>query len=199
MEKELIVITGPSGAGKTTLLNELKKKYSIGIPKQVTTREPRKDDNPDLYRYISIEEFEKMQQEGRFALYSGRHERRYGILKCDIMECLDKEDLIAIITSYKDIPKIKKMNISSKIIVLTFRDIEKTTRERIINSGRFNDKRDIIQRTKYALMEHEKYFSYIEKEADIIVYTDISDINQTTELVHESLQIKIKEDEMEIG
>lgn len=199
MEKELIVITGPSGSGKTTLLNELKKRYSIGIPKQVTTRKPRIDDNPNLYSYISIEEFEKLQREGRFAISSGKHERRYGILKCDIMECLEKEDLIAIVTSYKDISKIKRLNINSKIIVLTFKDIEKNSEERIRNTGRFSDERDIIQRIKYALMEHEEYFSYVEKEADIIVYTDIYDINQTRRIVEESLKIERKKDEMEIG
>lgn len=197
MKKELIVITGPSCSGKTTLLNELKKEYSIGIPRQITTRQPRKDDNPNLYKYISVKEFEKLKQEGKFAISSGKHERRYGIFKYDIMKCLEKNDLIAIITSYKDISKIRKLNIDSKIIVLTFKNIKTKIEERIRNSGKYPNEKDIMQRIKYALKEHEEYFSDIKKEADIIVYTDVNDINKTKNLVEKSLKSERKRELIE--
>lgn len=134
MNKKIIIITGPSGAGKSTLLNNITENYAIAIPKQVTTRQPRDDDDKNYYRYISINEFERLQMQGKFAITSGKHERRYGFLKCDIMKAFEENDTIALMASYKDVQKIQKINVEQQVVLLTFsNDIEKWVEKRIKN------------------------------------------------------------------
>lgn len=195
MEKELIIIVGPSGAGKSTLANNLKKECDVVIGRQVTTRKPREDDGLNNYIYINIEEFENLQKQGKFAISSGRHGRRYGILKSDVMLSFAKSDKLIIITSYKDIEQIKSLNIRNKIVVLTFfEDIKKNVEERI-RLMRINNYEDIKQRVNYALMEHEKYFVKVKKYADVLVYTDIYGIEQTKNIVKLALNLKNKENQ----
>ncbi len=194
MGKKMIIITGPSGAGKSTLLSNINKECKIGIPRQTTTRKPRIDDNQKYYRYVNIETFQKMHEQKKFAISSGRNERSYGILKYDIMEALNTNDTIVIITSYKNIEKIQKINIDLHIIVLTFNNhIEEWVKRRIQERERGNSSpEDIKIRSEYAKLEHKQYFEKIKKIADVVVYTDLYNIRQTINIVKQRLQLTEK-------
>lgn len=55
--RPLIIVCGPSGSGKTTLVRQLKKDYNLKECVSVTTRQRRPSDEPDAYRFVSIDEF----------------------------------------------------------------------------------------------------------------------------------------------
>ena len=44
----LIAITGPTYSGKTTLINHLMEDYNYVVPRHITTRKERIDDEPGL-------------------------------------------------------------------------------------------------------------------------------------------------------
>ncbi len=94
-------LSGPSCAGKTTLLARLR--YEItGIEPlvSVTTREARPSDQPGEYRYVSDEEFDRMEKEGLF-LWTVRPfgASRYGTLTWSIETALrSSREFVPILT-----------------------------------------------------------------------------------------------------
>ena len=88
----LLVISGPSGAGKGTLVERLlKKDPSFCFSVSVTTREKRKNEIEDVhYHFISEEEYDKLLEQDAFLEHASVHEHRYGTLKKEVFERMDK-------------------------------------------------------------------------------------------------------------
>ncbi len=86
----ILSITGPSGVGKTTLMHNLLKALPHATPlKSYTTRTPRPSDEPGEYEYVSLEEFERMEQAGEFLWTASAYVNRYGTRKADIDAALN--------------------------------------------------------------------------------------------------------------
>ena len=83
---QLIAITGPSLAGKTTLTDSLKKQDNIIVPRHITTREQRVDDEPGFYRYVSVDDFQWLREQDAMLFSSGAGNRLYGVLIEDLEE-----------------------------------------------------------------------------------------------------------------
>ena len=64
----IVTLSGASGAGKSTIGEWLRKRFGVNLKPIVsyTTREPREADPPGEYAYVSVEEFERMKQAGKF-------------------------------------------------------------------------------------------------------------------------------------
>ena len=63
----IVVLAGASGAGKSTIGELLRERFGFNLKPvvSITTREPRDADPPGEYTYVSLEEFERMKQEGK--------------------------------------------------------------------------------------------------------------------------------------
>lgn len=185
-ENVILSIVGPSGAGKTTLTNYMLEKHDIAMPHHVTTRLPRKDDKKDFYRHISLNDFLEWERLKLFLISSHDTERGYGVLKCDCEQSFIKDDTILINSSYKDIDQIKKSLIEVRLIVLTFKDIEKGIWSRIHNDSRNHNINDISYRVRSALEDHEKYFNDVLEFARIVIFTDEVNEKETMEMAEYS-------------
>ncbi|MGV3552734.1 phosphonate metabolism protein/1,5-bisphosphokinase (PRPP-forming) PhnN [Rhizobium sp.] len=77
----MIAVVGPSGAGKDSLLNLARAHYSddneVVFVQRVITRPA--DGATEDHVPVTPEEFERREQEGRFAVSWGAHGLRYGI------------------------------------------------------------------------------------------------------------------------
>lgn len=116
-KKILISITGTTCAGKSTLLKAIKEAYDdVFIIPQVTTRQPRSDDDPDLIKYSDTLDKNNM------FLYN--KELSYGIEQVEIDNFLlsDKSYAVAINGSDEiEMLKSKSHNLLSyKNVLLTF-------------------------------------------------------------------------------
>ena len=70
-DKTLVMIVGPSAIGKSTLMNEVvRQSDSFKRVSGFTTRAPRADDEPGLYRYISNEETKERIRENKLVQYA---------------------------------------------------------------------------------------------------------------------------------
>ncbi len=194
----MLAIMGPSGAGKTTLANNLVERLELAIPRHCTTRAPRDDDMVDFYRYLTHSEFEEYFQLKKFLLWSGdgpeirkEYGNFYGILKEDCLSSLEKSDTIILFTSYKDIDRLvslKAAGISIRIINLTFRNIEAGVRDRLIgNTERNHTFRDINSRIYNALLDDKNYRKKLDRYADITIFTDVFDTEDTYQEVAKRL------------
>jgi guanylate kinase len=79
----LVVISSPSGGGKTTICDRLREqnpsyRYSVSV----TTR-PKREAEVDgqHYCFVSVEEFHRLSQEGKFAEWAQVHHHYYGTRK----------------------------------------------------------------------------------------------------------------------
>ncbi len=80
MEDQGIVITGTSGVGKSAIALRFCEKYKgFQRVQAVTTRERRSNDEPSIYKYISKEEFEKLNNKNQLLIKSQYRREKYGI------------------------------------------------------------------------------------------------------------------------
>ena len=193
-DKHIVAIMGPSGAGKTTLGDLLVLGNQFKVPKHCTTRKHRSDDKIGFYRYLSHEEYDKLFLENNFLISSGdgpeikkEYGNFYGVLKEDCIEALSESDKIIIYVSYKDIEQIielKKQGLNIDIVGITFSDIEKGVKERLLSdTNRNHSEEDILRRISIAISDNEKYRKLLEEHSKTIIYTDILGIEETYQKV----------------
>lgn len=201
--KRIIAITGPSGAGKTTLGNNLKSKYGYAIPSQATTRNPRSDDLPGAYTYLSHDEFREYADNGEFLLYSGdgpevkkEYGNFYGYLTSSCESAWEKSDTIIMYVSYKDIDALRKIGergIDLNLINLTFRteNFKESIENRIrSDKSRNHTEEDIRRRVVCAEEYEEKYGKAVQRFAAAVICTDICDEVATLEETIKTLNRK---------
>ena len=88
----LLVISGPSGTGKGTLVAKLlRDDPSFTFSVSVTTRAKRDNEIEDVhYHFISEAEYDKLLAEDAFLEHATVHGHRYGTLKREVYERMDK-------------------------------------------------------------------------------------------------------------
>ena len=169
----IIAMTGPSLAGKTTLTDALKKEGSFVIPKHITTRQARIDDEPGFYRYVDVDTFHQLVDQNQMLFYSGMVDRFYGVLKEDCEDCLSKSEYAIVHMSYKDIQQYLLMEYQKYLVTLTFRNIPVGMMQRFLFlQDRQMSWDELSTRICAAVSDHEKYFDTVAQNSDCLVYTD---------------------------
>lgn len=86
----LLVITAPSGAGKSTLVKRLREAVeTVAFSISYTTRPPRAgEENGREYFFVTVPEFEKMQEDNQFLEWAKVHNNYYGTNRKTIEQAL---------------------------------------------------------------------------------------------------------------
>lgn len=192
-KKIVCAITGPTYAGKTTLSNKLINNCGFLMPKQTTTRCQRIDDIPDYYRYISVEDYNRLKANNNFLLCSGGGNLSYGILKEDFEDVFAKTSNLLLNISYENIDQYLLLTYKKILLTLTYRDIPTGIINRIKISDRQMTMSDISKRIEISDYLHKAYFSSVKKASDSIIYTDEVDELQTFELARKIITKKKEE------
>lgn len=97
---KLVLIVGISGAGKNTVMNGLSDKLvresrSVSTVVSTTTRPPRKEEiDGEDYFFRTIDEFQNMLREGKFAEHASVHSHYYGTEMDEITRPLAVSDYV---------------------------------------------------------------------------------------------------------
>ena len=85
-----MVVAGPSGVGKTTLVAELlRRRPNLQLSVSATTRARRDGEEDGIhYRFLSHEEFDRLEREGAFLEFAVVHGERYGTPRDPVIEAL---------------------------------------------------------------------------------------------------------------
>ncbi len=183
-----LVVSGPSGAGKNTMIRHIldsRENVSHGV--SATTRDPRgKEQNGVEYYFLSLEEFEKLEEEGRFYetdVYKGN---RYGTVKFDINRRIAAGDNVALDLTVAGALNIKKEFGDSAKTVFIFPPSLETLKNRL--DLRATDTPEVIRdRMKVAVeKEIDQYCEF-----DYIMVNDDLDVAKAAILaIYDSLTLK---------
>jgi len=83
-KSRLALITGPSGSGKSTLIAYYCQRRNAAVPMPVTTR-PERTHDARRVKYLSPEEFHRLETQGRLRLVAQNYGHRYGYY-CEDLE-----------------------------------------------------------------------------------------------------------------
>ena len=92
----LFVISAPSGAGKTTLVRKvIAQRAGVTLSVSCTTRVPRPEEREGIdYCFITRDEFEAMEREGKFIEWAQVHGDLYGTPRSNVEKLQHGEDLV---------------------------------------------------------------------------------------------------------
>jgi guanylate kinase len=92
----LFVVSAPSGAGKTTLVRKVIAQLAgATLSVSCTTRAPRPEEQEGIdYVFITRDEFEAMEREGKFIEWAQVHGDLYGTPRANVDKLQHGEDLV---------------------------------------------------------------------------------------------------------
>ena len=93
---KLVLIIGPSGVGKSVILQELQDNNpELHFPRSATTRPKRKGEGDDLYHFVTEEEFDDLDEQGKMLEWAVVHGgARYGTLVDEIIPYIEKGTIV---------------------------------------------------------------------------------------------------------
>jgi len=88
---KVFVISSPSGGGKTTVVRALLKRLpGMARSISVTTRAKRTSERPGVdYRFVTVDEFQQLRDDGRLLEWAKVHQAYYGTLRDPVERAIE--------------------------------------------------------------------------------------------------------------
>ncbi|KAF7459046.1 guanylate kinase [Cryptosporidium felis] len=118
MEKDILVICGPSGVGKGTLISHLMREFpgKFGFSISHTSREPREGEIHDVdYHYCTNDEFIEMISKNSFIEYAEVHKHYYGTSKQAIERIVGEGKYCLIDIDIQGVEQIQKSSYRDRV------------------------------------------------------------------------------------
>ncbi len=113
----IICLTGPSGVGKTSYSNRLAKHCGYVLPRVVTTRNPRADDDA-RYQYVSAQEFLALEDSGVLLETDRYMDYYYGTLRVDVFLAGSRNQSIVLDLTPNGVRKVVKQVPDALVLIL---------------------------------------------------------------------------------
>lgn len=131
----IYVFTGTSGSGRKTIARKVADGLGWNAVRSCTTRMPRNPSNPDGdYHYVTREQFDLWESEGKFAQTADIDGNRYGVLRHELDTLLAGDRPVYLVLNRAGADAIVKL--FGDRVVRLFIYVDKTTvRERLETKG----------------------------------------------------------------
>ncbi|MCB9896080.1 MAG: guanylate kinase [Planctomycetes bacterium] len=177
----LVVLSGPTAVGKTTVARRLVARGGYVQSVSVTTREKRKGEREGVdYRFISVEEFERLRDTNELVEYAEVHGNWYGTPKQPLRDALKAGLACLLVIDVNGGLQMRGKGYDSELIFLAPPDMEELARR--LRERETEDATQQTARLSRASME-------MQKAAEI--YNDIvvnKDLDTCVEEVHGLVQ-----------
>lgn len=153
-----IFFFGLSGVGKTTLIHLLDGSSDLFyIPRFTVTREPRDDDDPRYFEYLSVDEFIKRKDQGEFFVWMNQEETYYGYRMANLTDPSKYPLMNASAYGIDEVIRLKGIKIliegdaqqglglrRNPEVAKTREKVNRIAQERFFNLDSFREKMDLI-------------------------------------------------------
>ena len=185
MEKQIVVIEGPSGVGKDSIVAGLIKKCPNKYVKMpsITSRPMREGErqgNP--YYHVTKEEFEEKIKSGEVFEHTTRHGHYRGMCKSIIEEMLEKNLIPMKDCDIIGINALKK-NYPNSVFTIFIKAQKKEIEQRLRKRG--DSEEDLQQRLK-------DYDNTMSQEKHFDVSIENKNLKQTIKQIHEIINTRSK-------
>ena len=157
----IILLSGPSGVGKDTLLDivfRLRPRLVQSV--SVTTREKREHEvHGKDYYFISLDEFEKMRENGEVLEYNKYGENYYATPKKPVDRLLDEGKDVVLKIDVNGTLRVKQLYKDNCISIFIMPPSLEVLKERLIGRGTETDEQ-VIERLEIAVDELKKSSEY---------------------------------------
>lgn len=177
----MIIITGASATGKTVTALELQKKYGLKKAITTTTRQKRINEQDGVdYFYLSKEQFEAKQKQGKFVETTLYNNNYYG---CGIDQIDDNKVVVVDPNGLHAFLKLKDSHIVTFLLVCSDE----------IRNNRMKQRGDNIDKIAER-MNNDKHDFSLEKigKTDHIINTESLTIDEVTKLIFVKYQETLK-------
>ncbi len=131
----IFVFTGTSGAGRKPIARKVGEALNWTAVRSCTTREPRNPAAPDKdYRYMSREQFDEWDSEGKFAQTASINGNRYGVPRHELEAALSAGNSVYLVLNREGAEAIRKQYGDCTIRIFIYVD-KITVRERLESKG----------------------------------------------------------------
>ncbi|MFC5405445.1 guanylate kinase [Cohnella soli] len=131
----IYIFTGTSGAGRKTIARKVGGELGWTFVRSCTTRAPRNPSLPDEdYRYVSREQFDAWDKEGKFAQTADIDGNRYGVLHHELEAANAAGKSVYLVLNRVGADAIVKQFVGLAVRIFIY--VDKTTmRERLESKG----------------------------------------------------------------
>jgi len=153
MSGQLFIVSGPSGAGKSSLCKALLQACpDLQLSISCTTRQPRNgEQNGREYHFLSLESFQKQQDEQAFLESACVHHNYYGTRQADVEQLLQQNQDVLLEIDWQGAAQVaEKISSATRIFILP--PSIQALRQRLTDRGQ-DDEAIIKQRVAAAQAE----------------------------------------------
>ena len=149
----VFVITGPSGVGKGTLIRTLLQRVpELELSVSATTRRPRLGETQGVdYHFLGDDEFERRVQAGEFVEHAGYSGRRYGTLRSELDQRLERGAPVVLEIEVQGARQIAR-SLPEAVRIFIAPPSEEALRNRLVGRGTDTDE-DVERRLQTAREE----------------------------------------------
>ena len=185
MKGILFVMSGPSGTGKGTICERLLQSEEIFLSVSATTRERRIGETEGItYNYLSVDEFEKLIEQGEMLEYAKYNGNYYGTPKKNVEKMLDSGTNVLLEIEPQGALKVKTI-FPEAVLLFVAPPSMAELKKRLVDRGRENEEQ-IKQRLDAAAWELNQAAKY-----NYVIVND--NLDECVKKVANILDQKVKE------
>jgi guanylate kinase len=188
----LVLLMAPSGSGKSALLSHLRAQVpNLHFAVSCTTRAMRPGERDgDVYHFVSDAQFDAYVEEGRFLEWAVYSNNKYGTLRSEIIDRMNKGEVVIREVELQGIESILKLLPRERITVLYIDGGDwETLKARIQKRAPISDEELLLRYERYM---HETEAKHI---ADIVIENTEGNIDTAQEKIIEILKSIIEANE----